>query len=156
MNIDEAKVLDIIRALDVNKVYLVFDTLYNHFEDNCLFSSCQSGFRKGDSCISKLLSITHDIFKGFDANSSLDTRGVFLDISKAFDRVGHKGLILWCFWDLSLSYSWLSLWKATESCFEWQMFSVEAFWGRDSPRFYFRSTIVNFYQWPPRQPWVQS
>ena len=78
-----------------SKIYekCIYDTLYNFFEDNSLFSSCQSGFRKGDSCISQLLSITHDIFKGFDANPPLDTRGVFLDISKAFDRVWHDGLI---------------------------------------------------------------
>ena len=31
--------------------------------------------------------------KGFDATASLDTRGLFLDISKAFDRVWHDGLI---------------------------------------------------------------
>ena len=29
----------------------------------------------------------------FDCNSSLETHGVFLDISKAFDRVWHDGLI---------------------------------------------------------------
>ena len=77
------------------KIYekCIYDTLYNYFDGNNLFSSCQSGFRKGDSCISQLLSITHDIFKGFDATPSLDTRGVFLDISKAFDRVWHEGLI---------------------------------------------------------------
>ena len=46
-----------------------------------------------DSCISQLLSITHEIFKGFYANPPLDTRVVFLDISKAFDRVWHEGLI---------------------------------------------------------------
>ena len=40
-----------------------------------------------------MLSITHDIFKGFDANPPLDTRGTFLDISKVFDRVWHDGLI---------------------------------------------------------------
>ena len=40
-----------------------------------------------------MLSITQDIFKGFDANPPLDTRGVFLDISKAFDRVWHEGLL---------------------------------------------------------------
>ena len=71
----------------------IYDTLYNYFEENNLFNTCQSGFRKGDSCISQLLSITHDIFKGFDSNPSLDTRGIFLDISKAFDRVWHEGLI---------------------------------------------------------------
>ena len=39
------------------------------------------------------MSITHDILRGFDANPPLDTRGVFLDISKAFDRVWHDGPI---------------------------------------------------------------
>ena len=71
----------------------LYDTIYSYFETNNLFSSCQSGFRKGDSCVSQLLSITHDIFKGFDANPPIDTRGIFLDMSKAFDRVWHEGLI---------------------------------------------------------------
>ena len=35
----------------------------------------------------------HKIFKGFDANPLLDTSGMFLDISKAFDRVCHEELI---------------------------------------------------------------
>ena len=43
--------------------------------------------------ISAVIPITHEIFKGFDANPSLDTCGIFLDISKAFDRVWHEALI---------------------------------------------------------------
>ena len=38
-------------------------------------------------------SIMHEIYKAFDASPSLDVRGVFLDLSKAFDRVWHDGLI---------------------------------------------------------------
>ena len=34
-----------------------------------------------DSCVSQLLSITHEIYKSFDYNPSVDIRGVFLDIS---------------------------------------------------------------------------
>ena len=71
----------------------LYDDIYNYFESNNLFTTCQSGFRKGDSCVAQLLSITHDILKGFDVSPALDTRGVFLDISKAFDRVWHEGLI---------------------------------------------------------------
>ena len=41
----------------------------------------------------KLLSITHEIYNAFDCNPSLEVRGVFLDISKAFDKVWHDGLI---------------------------------------------------------------
>ena len=40
-----------------------------------------------------LLAITHNIFSNFDANPTRETRGVFLDISKAFDRVWHEGLL---------------------------------------------------------------
>ena len=47
----------------------------------------------GDSCVAQLLLITHEIYKGFDFNSSVDIR-VFLDILKAFDKVWHDGLIL--------------------------------------------------------------
>ena len=43
--------------------------------------------------MSQLLSITHELFKGFDANPSLDTCGIFSDIFKAFDRVWHEALI---------------------------------------------------------------
>ena len=71
----------------------IYDAIYSYFEDHLLFSPCQSGFRAKDSCISQLLSITHEIFSSFDANPSIDTRGVFLDISKAFDKVWHDGLI---------------------------------------------------------------
>ena len=60
---------------------------------NKFCNSNQSGFMPGDSCIHQLISITYEIYPSFDANSSLEVRGVFLDISKAFDRVWHEGLI---------------------------------------------------------------
>ena len=37
--------------------------------------------------------ITHEIYNSFDYNPSVDIRGVFLHISKAFDKVWHDGLI---------------------------------------------------------------
>ena len=70
----------------------IYDTLCNYFKGNDLFSKSQSGFGKDGSCVSQLLSIMHEIFKGFDANPSLDTCGIFLGISKAFDRVCHEDL----------------------------------------------------------------
>ena len=71
----------------------IFDSMYSYFEDNNLFNSCQSGFRRQDSCISQLLAITHEISSNFDANPSLETRAAFLDLSKAFDKVWHEGLL---------------------------------------------------------------
>ena len=71
---------------------VIFNSLFKYLDDNNLLNSNQSGFRSGDSCVHQLLSITHEIYKTFDANPSLDIRGVFLDLSKAFDRVWHDGL----------------------------------------------------------------
>ena len=60
---------------------------------NKLLNPNQSGFMPGDSCIHKLISVTHEIYASFDPNPSLEVRGVFENISKAFDRVLHEELI---------------------------------------------------------------
>ena len=70
---------------------ILYNKLYPFLEQNNLISQNQSGFRSGDSCINQLLSITHEIFESID--QGFEVRGVFLDISKAFDRVWHEGLI---------------------------------------------------------------
>ena len=53
----------------------------------------QSGFRPSDSCVNQLIAITHEIFEAFDCHPSLEVRSVFLDISKAFDKVWHERLL---------------------------------------------------------------
>ena len=62
-------------------------------EDNNLLTPNESGFRPNDPCINQLLSIVHSIYSDFDHNPSLEVRGNFLDISKAFDKVWHDGLL---------------------------------------------------------------
>ena len=64
---------------------LIFNEMFKFFTSNNLISPNQSGFKPGDSCINQLLSITHEIYKSFD--DGLEVRGVFLDISKAYDKV---------------------------------------------------------------------
>ena len=71
---------------------LIFNELFIYLSANKVISKYQSGLQPGDSCINQLLSITHEIFTSFD--NGLETRSVFLVISKAFDKVWHKGLIL--------------------------------------------------------------
>ena len=44
-----------------------------------------------DSCTNQLLSIAHEILATFDDGH--EVRGIFLDISKAFDRVWYEGLL---------------------------------------------------------------
>ena len=65
--------------------------MYDFLTENNLLSPNQSGFRSGDSCINQLLSINHEILNTFD--KGLEVRGIFLDISKVFDKVWHDGLI---------------------------------------------------------------
>ena len=71
---------------------LVFNALFNFFLQNKLFTPCQSGFILCDSCVSQLLSITHEIYQSFDCHPPIDIRGTFLDLSKAFDKVWHESL----------------------------------------------------------------
>ena len=61
---------------------------HNHFNDNFLLRESQSRFRYSDSCVNQLLSIANKIYSFFDNKPSLEIRGVFLDISLGFDRVG--------------------------------------------------------------------
>ena len=63
---------------------LIYNIIYDFCSENNL-SLNQSGFRLGDSCINQLLSINHEISNAFD--KILEIRGIFLDISKAFDKV---------------------------------------------------------------------
>ena len=72
---------------------LIFDSMYSYLTKNNLLSANQSGFRQGDSTINQLISITHLIYSSFDCNPTLDVRSVYLDISKAFDRVWHTRLL---------------------------------------------------------------
>ena len=72
---------------------IIFNSLYEYVEENKLLSVHQSGFQSNDSCVNQLLLIVHNLYKAFDAYPTLETCGVFLDMSKAFDKVWHQGLI---------------------------------------------------------------
>ena len=70
---------------------IVFDSIYSFLLHNNLLSENQSGFRPGDSTINQLLAITTEIYNSFETLN--ETRAVFLDMSKAFDKVWHEALI---------------------------------------------------------------
>ena len=71
---------------------LMYDSMYSHLVSCDLLNPNQSGFRPDDSTINQLISITHTIFKAFNCCPPLDVSSVYLDISKAADRVWHDGL----------------------------------------------------------------
>ena len=84
--------------------WFVYDLVYNYrtinlyneifslFIENDLISQNKPDFEPVDTCTNQLLSITLEIFKSFD--DGWEVRGVFLDISKTFDKVWHEGLLL--------------------------------------------------------------
>ena len=72
---------------------IIFNKIYHFLLEERLLNLNQSGFPPFDSCINQLLAITHEIFEAFDCNPTLDARSVFLDISKAFDKRWHEGLL---------------------------------------------------------------
>ena len=65
------------------------NSIFRFIDTRKIFSVHQSGFHPGDSCVHQLIGIVDDINNAFDANPSLEVRGVFLDICKTFDRVWH-------------------------------------------------------------------
>ena len=72
---------------------IICNTMFTYFIEKNLIFENQSGIRSGDSCINKLLAITHthEVFSSFDDN--YEVKEVFLGISKAFDKVWHEGII---------------------------------------------------------------
>ena len=77
-----------------SKIYerVIYNALCNYFKSNNLFTPSQSGFLPGGSCTAQLLSAIHEIQTAFDNIPAVDVRGIFLDISKVFDKVSHIGL----------------------------------------------------------------
>ena len=70
---------------------IVYKRLYEYLMDNNLLIEQNSGFKRKDSTVNQLLKIVHQIYQ--DINNGKDTCLVFLDVSKAFDKVWHKGLL---------------------------------------------------------------
>ena len=70
---------------------ITFDQVCYFLNTNNLIFKNQSGFRPGDSTIYQRISLTSNIYESFENFD--ETRALFLDISKAFDKVWHEGMI---------------------------------------------------------------
>ena len=77
----------------VSKVFekLINTRIVHHLEKCGPFSDFQYGFRSSRSAADRLTVVSDRIARAF--NRSEATRAVALDISKAFDRVWHAGLL---------------------------------------------------------------
>ena len=77
----------------IEKVFerIIFKHVSNHLKDIGFFTPFQSGFMPGDSTVNQVSCLYNNICKALD--DGLEFRAVFFDISKAFDKVWHKGLL---------------------------------------------------------------
>ena len=77
----------------VSKVFekLVNNRIVDHLEKCGLFSDFQYGFSSSRSTADLLSPVSDRVVRAFNRSGS--TQAVALDISKAFDRVWHAGLL---------------------------------------------------------------
>ena len=69
----------------------VQEHIFSYLHVNSLLTPFQSGFIPKDSPVYQLLSVYNDLCKSLDRG--VTTQAIFFDISKAFDKVWHRGLV---------------------------------------------------------------
>ena len=77
----------------ISKVFekVVFNHTYPYLIENNLLPPHNSGFRQNDSAINRIIAMLEGLYTGLDQHE--DSLFISLDISKAFDRVWHRGLL---------------------------------------------------------------
>ena len=70
---------------------VVRNAIVEHLGSKNVFNPNQHGFRHGHSCLSQLLSHYEQIINDLENNDGVDT--VYLDFSKAFDKVDFETLL---------------------------------------------------------------
>ena len=65
--------------------------LVDYFENNELFPDNQHGFRKNRSCLTQLIEHVDSVLRSLNDGSEVDV--IYLDFSKAFDKVDHNILL---------------------------------------------------------------
>lgn len=71
---------------------IVFNELYEYCENHDLLTWRNAGFKKNESTVNQLLYLVNQIYNSLGNGS--DVLIIFLDVSKAFDKVYHQGLLL--------------------------------------------------------------
>ena len=70
---------------------IIKEWIQNHLDANEILKTSQHGFRSGRSCLTNLLSFLEYVTEQLDAGEDVDI--IYLDFSKAFDKVPHMRLV---------------------------------------------------------------
>ena len=70
---------------------IIHKHVYNFFHEHHVVTTLQSGFVPGDSTVNQLADVYNTFCKALDGGK--EVRTIFCDISHAFDRMWHKGLV---------------------------------------------------------------
>ena len=70
---------------------IIARVIRGHLDLHDLINDSQHGFTKGKSCLTNLLSFYKTVYQAADSDSNYDV--IYLDFSKAFDRVPHERLL---------------------------------------------------------------
>ena len=86
--------ISILSALSKIFEKIVYKNIYDHINNHALLTEKQSGYRRNHSTELQLHYLTHNLYKSLD--SGLDFTAIYLDISKYFDKIWHRGLLHKC------------------------------------------------------------
>ena len=70
--------------------HIVYSCIFSHLKEHNILCEEQHGFQAGKSCETQLIMTLNDFANCLNENSQIDC--IFLDFSKAFDRVPHNRL----------------------------------------------------------------
>ena len=88
---DKYRPISILSNLSKVLERIVYKKLFKYCNENNLLNSRNPGFKPKDSAVNRLVELVHNRESGLNDKEELGI--VFLDISKAFDKIWHEGLL---------------------------------------------------------------
>ena len=95
--------------------HIVCSQIGRHLDHNNILHPNQHGFRKGLSCETQLVDTIHEL--AYSINQKTQTDVIFLDFSKAFDKVSHDKLLhkIRCYGIGGKTNTWISAFLCSRS-----------------------------------------
>ena len=90
--VENYRPISLLSSLGKTLEKVVHKNMHNFLIENNVITPFQSGFVPGDSTVNQLVDLYNPLSWALDEGK--EVRVVFCDISKAFDRVWHKGLVV--------------------------------------------------------------